>query len=165
MLTREQKIKAKHLGVAWASDRRLNSPDDNGQFDPVWVHTGDMDVSVEDRASFAGLVAASAARAWENAKGNDRSRTSTSARRLGSDLFSMRGARAMKRPAKGDRYQNRRTSRVCVVEEIRGGPDAAHTTIWYRYQDSRISGRRPRQWTSLPYFHVAFTEYEPGAGA
>ena len=69
----------------------------------------------------------------------------------------------MKRPAVGDRWQNRKTSRVCVVEGIKGGPDAALTVVGYRYEDStryedrRLGGRRPRRWTSLPYFNVAFS--------
>lgn len=72
----------------------------------------------------------------------------------------------MKRPSVGDRWQNRRTSRVCVVEEVKGGPDAAMTRIGYRfedstrYQDRRLGGRRPRLWTSLLWFSATFTEFE-----
>lgn len=66
----------------------------------------------------------------------------------------------MKRPSKGDRWQNRRTSRVCVVEKIDGGPDDAITRIGYRYETETLAGNRRRQWTSLAYFNVAFTEFE-----
>lgn len=77
----------------------------------------------------------------------------------------------MRIPNERDRWQNRRTSRVCVVEEIKGGPLWLTTRIGYRYEDSTryedraYGGRRPRKWTSLAYFNAAFTEFEAANNA
>ena len=71
----------------------------------------------------------------------------------------------MRRPAAGDRWQHRKTSRVCTVEALEGGPDAATSVVVYRYETRGASlDRAPsRQRTSLAYFNVAFSEYERAA--
>ncbi len=71
----------------------------------------------------------------------------------------------MLRPETGDRWQNRRTDRLCVVEVIEGGLAAATTRIGFRYEKPTTLGKRPRlQWTSLAYFVVAFAPYETKGG-
>lgn len=66
----------------------------------------------------------------------------------------------MQRPQVGDRWQNRRTIRVCVIEAIEGGPDRATSWIRYRYETASAAGSRRRMGTNEPWFLRTFTPYE-----
>ena len=68
---------------------------------------------------------------------------------------------AVRRPSKGDRWQHRKTSRVCVVEEIRV---MSNTWIGYRYEQRKPNARSTRQqWMTMMHFVGAFSEFEAAA--
>lgn len=66
----------------------------------------------------------------------------------------------MKRPSVGDRWQNRRTSRVCVVEGIKDHADPRIARVGYRYEQETAAGNRRRIWTSVAWFNATFAEFE-----
>lgn len=67
MLTRSHKLEAKRNGRGWAAYRLAVAPE-HGIFDSSWVDTGGLELDARDRATFAFLVAASAAHAWRKGR-------------------------------------------------------------------------------------------------
>jgi hypothetical protein len=67
----------------------------------------------------------------------------------------------MRIPQVGERWQNRKTSRVCSIEVVDVGSDGALAMVAYRYEQRSPNARSVRrQWSRMSEFRLAFSEFE-----